>query len=128
MIQLDGVGGQIGQLVVRKFVFSRVNIARPSLNVGKIPIGGERALFVRAAQFRAINSARSVIEIVQNDGVAELAVIEQVFGQLAERVPGDLPGRGDLAGKAGVKIIITFDFLRIVPFIERGVGGVLECS
>ena len=97
-----------------KLVFNRVNVPHPGLHVRIIPIGGEGPLFVSAAQFRAINRAGRVIEIVEDDRAAELAVVEQVFGQLAERVPGDLPGRGDLPRKANVKIIVAFDFWRIV--------------
>src|SRR5208337_3189843 len=60
------------------------------------------------------------------DGAAELAVVEQVFGQLAERVPCDLPRRGDLPREAHVKVIVAFDFWRIIAVIERSVGGIFE--
>ena len=127
MIQLHVVRGQVCQLVVGKLVFNGVKVPHPCLHVRIIPIDGEWPFFVSAAQFRAINRAGRVIKIVKDDRAAELAVVEQVFGQLAERVSCDLPRRGDLPREANVKVIVAFDFWRIIVVIERSVGGVFEC-
>ena len=93
MIQLDGIRGHVSQLVVWEFELRRVNVARLGLDIRKVSVDGQRPLLVNAAQLRAINRAGLVIEIIQNDRAAELAVVQQVPGELAKRIQRDLPGR-----------------------------------
>src|ERR1035438_5328992 len=99
---------------------------RRGLDIGKIRVEGQRTLLVSAAQLRAVNRAGRVVKIVKYDRAAELAVVEQVLSQLAERVPGDLPSRDELPREAHVEVVIAFDFLGIVLLIERSVGGEFE--
>ena len=93
MVQLDGIRGHVSQLVVWEFVLRRVNVARLGLDIRKVSVDGQRPLLVGAAQLRAINRACGVIEIIENDRAAKLAVVEEIPGELAERIQGDLPGR-----------------------------------
>ena len=89
MVGVDIVGGDIGYLVLTEQKLVRYDVGGDLFGPGDVSIGAEIAVGVVRLEFDADILPALVVEAVQHIGRAELAVVEQVAGDLVVAVDAD---------------------------------------
>ena len=108
MVAMDPVTGDVVQLCLREVILSRYNIFAQTDGTGDIGVCGEIAGLVVAGQFQTFDAALRIIERGINQGLAELALVDQVRGNLVEAVNADIQRGSDLLDYARIEIIGPF--------------------
>ena len=86
VIELDVMAADKRQLVGGEVKLLRVDIMRHCLHPGKVGESGEPSLFVDSTQLCPIHGGAAIIVGGEDEGVAELAQVDELFGLLVEPV------------------------------------------
>ena len=93
---------------------------------GEIAIGLEVAVLIGALEFDALAEASRPIELGQHDRLTELAVVDQIVGDLGIGVQAHHKARQQFLIDADIEIMRAFRRHRIVERHRRLVGRVVE--